>query len=135
MFKWYRWYIWDTDLATSKHRIAIAKIRQWIPAVQVILVSPSKWVFHRWHHRSGIRKKGPTSLKGKQTEVRNMRPACTKLQKMEAKKDKKYFILWLEMHASIQTQWWSFSGMIWEQILQNLVLYSRGKKEQNYYVR
>ena len=65
-----------------------------------------------------------------------MRPACTKLQKMEAKKDKKYFMLWLEMHVSIQTQWWSFSGMIWEQILQNLVLDSKYREERtNYYVR
>ena len=87
----------------NSSKIGIANRKQWIPAVNVSLGLPSKWVFHLRHDGSGIRT-GPISRKGRQIDVRNMSPDKTRLMKMQARNDKKYGKLSSEMQTSNQTQ-------------------------------
>ena len=53
-----------------------------------------------------------------QTEVRKRSPACINVRKMQIRKAINGYIFVLEIHASTQTQWWSFPGTLCWHILQ-----------------
>ena len=53
-----------------------------------------------------------------QTEVRKRSPACINVRKMQNRKAMKGYIFMWEIHASTQTQWWSFPGTLCWHILQ-----------------
>ena len=52
------------------------------------------------------------------TEVRKRSPACINVRKMQTRKPMKGYIFVWEIHASTQTQWWSFPGTLCWHILQ-----------------